>query len=61
MEWSLGSFGDLRLDQGGCDPRTDGCAQDGMSEPALGHDPWAGWVVTVVANCKRVGFSPTRK
>ena len=37
MEWSLGSFGDVRLDKGGCDPRTDGRAQDGMLEPALGH------------------------
>src|ERR1019366_10744196 len=36
MEWSLGSFGDLRLDKGGCDPRTDGCAQDRVLAPARG-------------------------
>jgi hypothetical protein len=37
----------------GHDPRTDGRAQDGVLAPAGG--------VTVVANCKRAGSSPTRK
>jgi hypothetical protein len=66
MDWSLGSFGDLRLDKGGGDPRTDGHAQDGAPEPILGPasrigpkarpragsgpDPWAVLAATAVAS-----------
>jgi hypothetical protein len=38
MDWTLGTFGDLRLDKGGRDPRTDDRAQDGLSAPA-GREP----------------------
>jgi hypothetical protein len=53
MEWSLGSFGDMRLDQGGAR------SSNGWSRAR--RCACAGWGVTVVANCKRAGSSPTRK
>ncbi len=42
MEMSLGSFGDLRLDKGGCDPRTDGGAQDCVPSPPQWPPPRRG-------------------
>ena len=38
MDWTLGTFGDLRLDKGGGDPRTDGRAQNGLPAPT-GWEP----------------------
>ena len=34
MEWSVGRFGDCRLDKGGCAAGTYGCARHGMHAPA---------------------------
>ena len=52
--------------KGGCDPRTDGRAHDGVLEPALGRpstrgrvDPCAALAVNVVANCGLDGSLPT--
>ena len=52
MEWSLGSFGDVRLDKGG--------VRSSNGWLRARRYACAGWVVTAVANCKRVGSSPTR-
>ena len=59
MNRSLGTSGICALTKGGCDPRTDGRAQDGMAAPA-GWGPQrrgAGWPVL----CQRPGSLPTRK
>src|SRR5882762_2593591 len=53
MEWSLGSFGDLRLDKGGAR------SSNGWSRAR--RYACAGWVVTVVAKSERAGSSPTQK
>src|SRR5579862_9859390 len=53
MEWSLGSFGDARLDKGGVR------SSNGWSRAK--RSACAGWVVTVEANCKQAGSSPTRR
>jgi hypothetical protein len=53
MEWSLGSFGDLRLDKGGAR------FSNGWSRAR--RCACAGWVVVVAVKSKLAGSSPIRR